>query len=153
MRFFHIWAASMRVLKPKFIVHECGPNWMCDIFKWWFEDMYTIRGMHHPGPILMGWPQRRPRSYAWAALRESFIFVGSAEDYTRRVQASLQLDGDCYFSGDPADAQSEFAQLLGRRAFSPALATEAMSIDWRDFYSPGAQRRIREHDAMRERRQ
>jgi hypothetical protein len=38
MRDLHVWAASMRALKPTFIIWECAANLPKDVLQWWFEE-------------------------------------------------------------------------------------------------------------------
>ena len=149
MRAFHIWAASVRHLRPHMVVHECGALWMKSLLEWWFADLYEIHSMQHPGPVLMGWPIRKPRSYTWLTLRGETCFTGFAEEYTRMVARSVETDGDAFFFCSRQERNATvLAPLLKRRCMSPELMDDE-SLEWATVYHPYQRSRYDAHSSVR----
>ena len=77
---FLVWAAKMRELLPKVIIHECTAGFLVSILKHLFEDLYIIMTMQLD-PLAVGHCTHRPsRRYTWCIRRDQ-SFAGSCHEF------------------------------------------------------------------------
>jgi len=107
--------------------------------------MYYIQFYDHPGPVLLGYPMHRPRTYASLIFKVGFVWHGSSEHYKETFVRSLEVNGSAYYVANEGELQEELQLLLQRRGRTVPSGASASDVDWGEFSSVGVQSRVQEH--------
>jgi hypothetical protein len=92
--------------------------------------MYYIQFYDHPGPVLLGYPMHRPRTYASLIFKVGFVWHGSSEHYKETFLRSLEVNGSAYYVANETELQEELQLLLQRRGRTLPSGTSASDVDW-----------------------
>ena len=139
---FLTWAAKMRQLLPKIIIHECTAGFPVSILKHWFEDLYIIMTMQLD-PLAVGHCTHRPsRRYTWCIRRDQ-SFAGSCHEFQMMFAANPVMGGDIFFCAPDGYLQSGLSHLAMNRFCVPHALAQV--DDWSVYYPPGARERMPWH--------